>query len=430
MSQFTNFPNGFLAGITVRGLPILQSQPGNVYWVDNSPAKGGQGTNSQRFTGGSDNNPGTFQKPLATIAQAFALCTNGNGDIIMVKPGHCEYINAAFSLTTPGSPPVYDPTGATVVSTGGSSGYNLTFNTSDVAVIGLGSGNARPTIVWETATTATLQVSAAGCSIQNFRFIAAFAAIATAFKLVGGSTTTSTVTAAASGLPTYFNAAGTTTGTVYSGAALAGGTTTVPGTQIVQALPGVAATAWQISPNQAAVASFTAITGPQDFDIENCDFIDAGTALNFLAGVTTDATANAADGLRVVGCNHYSIASSGAISLIKLGAAIARITATDNFSVSAAAITGGAIIAGGANNMTLANIGRNKVYRPTVTASTAIVVSSSSTACTGLMYDNYGWCLGATTLLISTGTVLGFANNFCSITGTADKQATQNPLLT
>ena len=83
----TNFPNGFLSGITLRGLPILQTQPGNVYWVGNGPSLGGgSNSNSIRFSGASDNNSGTYQRPFATIAQALSQCVQGNGDIILVKP--------------------------------------------------------------------------------------------------------------------------------------------------------------------------------------------------------------------------------------------------------------------------------------------------------------------------------------------------------
>lgn len=423
----TNFNYGFLAGVTVRGVPILQSNPGNVYWVGNGPVGGSTTNYTTRFSGGSDNNSGTFQKPFATIAQALSVCSQGAGDIILVKPGHVEVCNAVAG----GMAVVYDQTGLNALSTGGTVGYSTLFNVAGVAIVGMGVGNLRPTIIWSTATGATIPVRASGMSIQGFRFLANFAAVVSAFTGIASSSATSTVIAAtAGGVPCLYNAVGAVS-TIWPGAALTG-STVLQGTTIVSQYSGTAngIGTYIITPAQAAVTSFTAITGPWDFNIESCDFIDLGTALNFLAGVTTPAGANCMSGLRVANCRHLSIASSGAISLIKLGSNLDRLIADNNFSTSAAAITGGAIIAGSTFNMTNAQIMRNVVYRPTVTASTAIVVSSSSTACTGMMYDNYGWCLGATTLLISTGTVLGFANNFCSITGTADKNATQNPLLT
>src|SRR5260221_440048 len=34
-SPLTNFPGGFAGGLTLRGMPILQTQPGRVFWLYN-----------------------------------------------------------------------------------------------------------------------------------------------------------------------------------------------------------------------------------------------------------------------------------------------------------------------------------------------------------------------------------------------------------
>ena len=82
VNTMSNFPNGFANGISVRGMPLLSSYPGKVFWVD-SGAPGGKGT---------------FERPMATIDAAVALCTANNGDIIVVKPGHVETVSAAAGL--------------------------------------------------------------------------------------------------------------------------------------------------------------------------------------------------------------------------------------------------------------------------------------------------------------------------------------------
>ena len=69
-------------GFTVRGLPILQAQPGRVWWVGNST------TVLPGCVGGSDVNPGTYNRPLATIDFAVGKCVANQVDIIIVKPGH------------------------------------------------------------------------------------------------------------------------------------------------------------------------------------------------------------------------------------------------------------------------------------------------------------------------------------------------------
>ena len=76
----SNFPTGFANGINVRGIPLLQAQTGNVYWLDNSAVPAAPGT--QGRVAGSDNNRGTYQRPFSTLVGAMAACLPGNGDII------------------------------------------------------------------------------------------------------------------------------------------------------------------------------------------------------------------------------------------------------------------------------------------------------------------------------------------------------------
>jgi hypothetical protein len=121
----SNYPNGFAQGVTVRGLPLLNSYPGAVYWVSS--------------TTGSNGNKGTFDRPFATIDYAIGRCTASKGDIIMVKPGHTETISGAAGIA---------------------------MDVIGVAVIGMGTGTLRPTINF-TATTSTLTMSAASCTLYN-----------------------------------------------------------------------------------------------------------------------------------------------------------------------------------------------------------------------------------------------------------------------
>jgi len=144
----SNFPNGFLNGVTIRGVPLQQTQPGEVFWVNNSGvlAKGG--------VGGSDGNTGTYTKPFATIDKGISSCTASRGDIVLVMPGHAETISTATALAA---------------------------DVAGVAVVGLGSGTLRPTLTLGTATTATIAVSAANFTFKNIIFTANFADIAELF---------------------------------------------------------------------------------------------------------------------------------------------------------------------------------------------------------------------------------------------------------
>lgn len=133
--QMSNFPYGFSLGALVRGIPINPTTPGQVFWVYNGTNLAPQGR------AGSDGNGGGFESPKATIAGALLQCVAGRGDVIYVKPGHAETVSAA-------------------------AGINL--NVAGVSIIGLGSGNLRPSITFGTATTAQMTVTAAQMSLVNF----------------------------------------------------------------------------------------------------------------------------------------------------------------------------------------------------------------------------------------------------------------------
>jgi hypothetical protein len=122
----SNYPAGFANGVTVRGMPLLNAYPGQVFWVHSG-------------TGGDGNSKGTFDRPFGTIDYAIGRCTASRGDIIMVKAGHTETISAAAGIA---------------------------LDVAGVAIIGTGTGALRPTINF-TATASTLTISAASCSIYN-----------------------------------------------------------------------------------------------------------------------------------------------------------------------------------------------------------------------------------------------------------------------
>lgn len=132
----SNFPGGFAAGVTIRGVPVTVTNPGNVYWVDSGA--------------GSNGNKGTQDRPWATIDYAIGRCTASNGDIIFVKPGHTETVSAAAGIAC---------------------------DVAGIAIIGLGKGSLRPTITLDTAATASVTISAANVTLHNLRFIAGFADI-------------------------------------------------------------------------------------------------------------------------------------------------------------------------------------------------------------------------------------------------------------
>lgn len=149
----SNYPGGF-NNVTIRGVPITQSHPGQVYWLSNAtPTLPGQ-------VGGSDGNPGTFNAPFSTLEYAISRCTANRGDIIFIKPGHAETISSATALS---------------------------FDVASVAIVGLGAGTKRPTFTLDTAATTTIAVSADNVSISNCRFIGNFLSITSCFTVAAAA---------------------------------------------------------------------------------------------------------------------------------------------------------------------------------------------------------------------------------------------------
>lgn len=147
----SNYPGGFANGVIIRGVPILQTNPGKVFWVYNGTAlQAGQ-------RGGSNANRGTFDSPFSTIAGALSNCVANRGDIIFVKPGHAETLTTAAGLT---------------------------LTVAGVAVVGLGVGSNRPTLTFG-AAAANIPVTAANISVSNILHLANFADVVSAYTATG-----------------------------------------------------------------------------------------------------------------------------------------------------------------------------------------------------------------------------------------------------
>jgi hypothetical protein len=418
-NPMTSFPAGFSAGLSVRGMPILQTQTGNVFWVDNGTGP----TNVPGIANGSDGpsaaatnatpGKGTYNRPFASIANALKFCAQGNGDIIFLKPGHRETVNGAGTTTQPV----------------GAGGTALALNVNGVAIIGLGTGDNRPTITLATATTANILLQASNVSIQNVLFKTNFAAVVSAFTAVTASVTASIAanTNSNSGTMTVTVLG---SGTLYPGMGLKSATSGfVDGTFIVSQLTGTAGGVgtYLVSASQT-VASGTIVGCTRDFDIEYCEFKDLSSSLNLLSIFTDSAVTNACDGFRFVGNRISSLGTTAATTALIAGANQDRWTITDNYGNWAVLNNTAAMLAAGANSITQFEFSRNAINRPNTSTTSGLAISTSGTAWTGQCNDNRIWGLNGTTQIwINTGTKLAFNQNFCTITGAADKSGLINP---
>jgi len=140
----SNYPDGFEHGITIRGVPILNTHAGNIFWVDSGA--------------GSDAYNGTRNFPFATIDYAIGRCTANNGDIILVKPGHAETLEAAAAIAA---------------------------DVAGISIIGLGSGADRPKLTFSTDVDASVAISAASVTIENIIGISGINALTKPFDVTG-----------------------------------------------------------------------------------------------------------------------------------------------------------------------------------------------------------------------------------------------------
>jgi len=151
----SNYPNGFASGVTIRGVPLQQAHPGEVFWVNSTTVlpKGGRSP--------SNGNDGSYLSPFSDITYALTKCTASRGDVIMVMPGYTETIAAAAGEV---------------------------WNVAGVAIIGLGSGALQPTFTFS-ATGSDLNVTAANMSVSNIKFVASVANVTNGLDVTGADFT-------------------------------------------------------------------------------------------------------------------------------------------------------------------------------------------------------------------------------------------------
>jgi len=151
------FQDGF-ASVTVRGIPLTQAYPGEVFYVSNSsvPTKNG-------VKGADTSSSGSYNRPFASIDYAIGKCTASRGDIIAVLPGYTE------DLATAGI---------------------IAMDKAGVAIVGLGAGSLRPQLTLS-AADGSMIISAANTAVIGCDFIAGFALVVNAISITAAGTSAS-----------------------------------------------------------------------------------------------------------------------------------------------------------------------------------------------------------------------------------------------
>ena len=373
----SNYPQGFTSGLSVRGMPLIQMQPGNVFWLNNSTTP-----MVPQARAGSDNNHGTYLAPFATLQYAMNSCMAGRGDIIFVGAGHYETISSATALS---------------------------LNTAGVAIIGLGAGSLRPQFVLDTANTATITVNADNISIQNCLFTGNFLNVAALFTLGTGSYTASiaanvmTVTVVGSG-------------TLYPGSSLTG-TGVLPNTVVISQASGTTGgVGTYIVSNSQTFASGTLTQTSKGFALDNCEVRDTSAILNLANVITTSGTSNAHDGLQITRNKIVQTHATAAANLLKMVGTNDSVTIDSNFYSSLTTDAGAMIPVTAAKIMTNFLLTNNRIVMVNAAATaTGIWIPSAQAGSTGLIDNNTGFSLSnttlANTLLVTASTGIRFGQN-------------------
>lgn len=152
------------------------------------------------------------------------------------------------------------------------------------------------------------------------------------------------------------------------------------------------------------VTAFT-LTTAKDCQIDNCTFVDSSASLNFLCIVTTNATANASDGLTFTNNFVWGLATTDGAVISVLGA-LDRLRANDNHVDKAATNDAGHFMTQAALVCRAAQVKRNTLNVVGATnAAVGVFATGSSTTNTGVFAYNLTTSLDTTTAVWITATL-------------------------
>jgi hypothetical protein len=158
------------------------------------------------------------------------------------------------------------------------------------------------------------------------------------------------------------------------------------------------------------------VTSAKNIRLEAVDFLETATNMNFLSCIATSATANASDGLQVVGC-HRAAVDAASLAFISILANTDRLYITNNMDTQASAADVGHFIIFGSfvtlDAMILGNIlnltGDNNAQ------TVGVFATGTSTTSTGIMAYNLCSDLDTGTELFDTATLdFGHFENYKS----------------
>lgn len=141
--------------------------------------------------------------------------------------------------------------------------------------------------------------------------------------------------------------------------------------------------------NFADIVTVFLLTTAPGFVVDQCEFIDTSSSLNFNAIITTTVSV-VTDNIAFTRNKVILLGITAGTTPIKILGTLDRIVISDNYFNEAALDNTSAVVAHGALVVTNLEMMRNRVYRlNTDTATGGILITASSTTNTGVISDNY-----------------------------------------
>lgn len=173
--------------------------------------------------------------------------------------------------------------------------------------------------------------------------------------------------------------------------------------------------------NFLAIASLFTLTTAPEFTLENCEYRDTSSILNFVAIVTTDTTSQDAAGLTISKCRRIGAGATTNTTIISMLGTNDRLTIEDNYFAHAAITEAGLMIIASGKVVTNASIRRNVCNLVgNSSSSTGVLITTDGSTNSGVISENFIQQLDATTeILVTAGSGFIFFNNYSS--AVADK---------
>lgn len=173
--------------------------------------------------------------------------------------------------------------------------------------------------------------------------------------------------------------------------------------------------------NFLAIAALFSITTAKSFSLNDCEFRDTSSVLNFKVIVDTNATSNDADGLSIERCKFNGLGTTSGSCLVKMDGTNKRLSIKDSYVTHAATSTAGLMPIATGKVVTNAIIENNIIdLVGAAAATTGVIITTDGTTNSGVIRNNLVVSLDDTTEILVTA-ASGFLHMLNYYTSDRDK---------